>query len=63
MRALQERAEALARAAQKRRLERVSQEWRELGLRVTADTDSVTIEASGLGRRRLSDLRFVGVSR
>lgn len=63
MRALRERADALARVAQKRRLEQVAQEWREPGVRVTADADSVTVEARDLGRRRLSDFRFVGIGR
>lgn len=63
MRALLERAEALARSAQKRRLDRIAQDWRDCGLKVIATASDVTIEAKNLAWRRLLDLRFVGSSR
>jgi hypothetical protein len=63
VRALLERAEALARSAQKRRVDQIAQEWRDRGLKVSATVPDVTIEGRNLARRRLSDLRFVGVGR
>lgn len=63
MRALLERADALARAAQGRLVEKIAQQWRERGFAAVADASSITVEARRLGRRRLDDLRFVGFER
>lgn len=63
MRALVEQAEALASATIKRRVDALADAWREHGVRVTTDAGSVTIEGKGLGTRRLTDLRFVGLGR
>lgn len=63
MRALIERVEALTRATLSHRVNEIADAWHERGVRVTADADSVTIEGKGLGRRRLTDLRFVGLCR
>ena len=64
MRALQARAEALAQAAQQRRVEKVAEQWRAAlpGASVSAGGAEVTIEARGLARRWLAEplLRFAG---
>ena len=64
MRALQERAEALARAAQRRRVDQIAEQWREAlpGASISATATGVAIEAPGLGRRWLAEptLRFAG---
>ena len=65
MKALQDRADALARAAQKRCVDAIAEHWRRVpGTSVIAGTELV-IEARGLRKRRLTDaaLRFAGVSR
>ena len=64
MRALQERGDALARAEQKRRIDALAEQWRQVpGTRVTAGTSELVIEARGLSKRWLTDaaLRFAGV--
>ena len=66
MKALQDRANALAKAEQKRRLDALAEQWgRVPGTRVTAGTCELVIEARGLRKRRLTDtaLRFAGVGR
>jgi hypothetical protein len=67
VRALLERAEHMARAAQQRRVARLAEEWREHlpGATVTEETGGVAIAARGLSRRWLGDpvLRFLGRSR
>ena len=64
MRALQERAEALAHAAQRRRMEQIAEQWREAlpGASISGTATEVAIEARGLGRRGLEEpmLRFAG---
>ena len=64
MRALEERAEALARGAQYRWLEKIAEQWRDAlpGARISATATDVAIEAPGLGRRWLAEplLRFAG---
>jgi hypothetical protein len=66
MRSLQDRAVALARASQKRKLDELAQAWRDVpGVRVTTGASDVTIEGRGLRWRRLYDpmLRFIGAGR
>ena len=66
MKALQHRANALARAEQKRRVDALAEQWHQVpGMTVTAGTSELIIEARGLRKRRLTDaaLRFAGVSR
>ena len=67
MRGVLERAQRIAQAAQHRSIARLAAEWRERvpQARITADHDSVSIAARGIGRRWLGDplLRFVGRSR
>lgn len=64
MRALLARGEARVRAAQRRQVERIADEWRERlpGARVSAGAGEVIVEARGLARRWLGDplLRFAG---
>lgn len=63
MRTLMERAEALARGAQRRQLDQLANAWRERGVGVTTSGSDVIVEARGLRRRRLTDplLRFAGL--
>ena len=63
MSALLERADALAKAAQGRLVEKIAREWRERGFAAVADASSVTVLARRLRQRRLDDLRFVGIER
>ena len=62
MNGLLQRAAALAQAARQRRLEAVAREWRERvsGADVTMDASHVVVAAKRLGKRLLTDLRFVG---
>lgn len=66
MRALQDRAAALARAAQGRKVDELAEVWRDVpGVRVTTGASDVTIEGRRLRWRRLADpmLRFIGAGR
>ena len=66
MRALLDRAAALARTEQKRKVDELAEAWRDVaGVRVTAGVSDVRIEGRGLRWRRLSDpmLRFIGAGR
>ena len=63
MRALIERAEAITKATLSHRVSAIADAWHGHGVRVTADADSVAIEGKGIRRRRLTDLRFVGLGR
>ena len=66
MRALLDRAAALARTEQKRTVDQMAEAWRDVaGVRVTAGASDVVIEGRGLRWRRLSDpmLRFIGDDR
>jgi hypothetical protein len=63
---LQDRADALARAEQKRRVDALAEQWRLVpGVRLVVGPSELIIEARGLRKRRLTDaaLRFVGVGR
>jgi len=59
---LMARAEAVARAAQRRRLEEIAGSFRSRGIQVEAGADSLAVRARGLARRWLGDalLRFAG---
>lgn len=66
MRALQDRADALARAAQRRKVDELVEAWRGVpGVRVTSGLSDVAIAGRGLRWRRLMDpaLRFIGAGR
>jgi hypothetical protein len=66
VKALQDRADALARAEQKRRVDALAEQWSAVpGAQVTAGLSEIVIEARGLRKRRLTDaaLRFAGVGR
>lgn len=66
MKVLQERADSLVKAEQKRRIDVLAEQWgRVPGTRVTAGASELVIEARGLRKRRLTDavLRFAGVGR
>lgn len=64
MKALLNRAEAVARAAQKRRVEELASDWRGAGAFVRTGSDQVIVEMRGLSRRVLDPvMRFVGLGR
>lgn len=65
MSALIARAESVARAAQRRRLEEISASLRDIGVSAEAGSDSIALRGKQLVQRWLADpmLRFIGMSR
>ena len=61
MRKLEERAAAIGRAAQRRKVVEISEEAGRLGVRAEARSDAVVLSGKGLVKRWLSEasLRFI----